>query len=98
MQLSVRLLCMRVSFLCNPFVLHCAGVMGLATAKALQGLGYKVSGWSRSQPDQQQQQQRSGISSYVGQQQLQEFVSQQDVVVCLLPLTPETTGGWMGGL
>jgi hypothetical protein len=71
------------------------GVMGLATAKALQSLGYKVSGWSRSTPDQQQQQQqRAGISSYVGQQQLQEFVSQQDVVVCLLPLTAETTGGW----
>jgi glyoxylate/hydroxypyruvate reductase A len=77
------------------------GVMGLATAKALQALGYRVSGWSRSQPDAQQQQQRSGMTSYVGQQQLHEFVSQQDVVVCLLPLTAQTTGGWVevgGGL
>lgn len=66
--------------------------MGVATAKALQSLGYQVSGWSRTQPDQQQQQGRAGISSYFGQQQLQQFVQQQDVLVCLLPLTQETTG------
>jgi glyoxylate/hydroxypyruvate reductase A len=66
--------------------------MGLATARALQSLGYKVSGWSRTEPSQQQQQDRAGIRGYVGQQQLQEFVSQQDVLVCLLPLTQETTG------
>lgn len=72
------------------------GVMGLATARALQSLGYKVSGWSRTQPSQQQQQERAGIKCYAGQQQLQQFVSQQDVVVCLLPLTQETTGALMG--
>lgn len=66
--------------------------MGLATARALQSLGYKVSGWSRTEPSQQQQQERAGIRSYVGQQQLQAFVSRQDVLVCLLPLTQETTG------
>lgn len=70
--------------------------MGLATAKALQSLGYKVSGWTRNTPDQQQQprqqQQRAGITCYAGQQQLREFVAGQDVLVCLLPLTPETTG------
>jgi predicted dinucleotide-binding enzyme len=70
----------------------CAGVMGVATAKALQSLGYKVSGWSRTQPSQQQQQERAGISSCFGQQHLQQFVEQQDVLVCLLPLTQETTG------
>lgn len=72
---------------------HVSGVMGLATARALQSLGYKVSGWSRAQPSPQQQQERAGITSYVGQQQLQEFVAQQDVLVCLLPLTQQTTGG-----
>jgi glyoxylate/hydroxypyruvate reductase A len=67
--------------------------MGLATAKALQSLGYKVAGWSRTPPSsRQQQQEREGVRTYVGQQQLQEFVSQQDVLVCLLPLTEQTTG------
>jgi len=69
-----------------------AGVMGLATARALQSLGYQVSGWSRAQPTEQQQAERAGITTFVGQQQLQAFVSQQDVLVCLLPLTAETTG------
>lgn len=68
------------------------GVMGLATARALQSLGYQVSGWSRAQPTEQQQAERAGITTFVGQQQLQAFVSQQDVLVCLLPLTAETTG------
>lgn len=72
--------------------------MGLATAKALQSLGYKVSGWSRTSPSSpQQQQEREGVRTFVGQQQLQEFVSHQDVLVCLLPLTQETTGRMRGG-
>lgn len=72
--------------------------MGLATAKALTSLGYKVSGWSRTPPSSpQQQQERAGIKCYAGQQQLQEFVAQQDVLVCLLPLTGETTGGYPRG-
>jgi phosphoglycerate dehydrogenase-like enzyme len=72
--------------------------MGLATAKALQPLGYKVSGWSRTPPSgPQQQQEREGVPTYVGQQQLQEFVSQQDALVCLLPLTQETTGRMLDG-
>lgn len=77
---------------CLPCPPAAAGVMGLATARTLQSLGYQVSGWSRTQPTEQQQAERAGITTFVGQQQLQAFVSQQDVLVCLLPLTAETTG------
>jgi glyoxylate/hydroxypyruvate reductase A len=70
--------------------------MGLATARALQGLGYKVSGWTRGSSAPSDQQARAGIMCYAGQHQLQEFVAAQDVLVCLLPLTAETTGERLG--
>jgi hypothetical protein len=72
--------------------------MGLATAQALQALGYQVSGWTRSPTaaSGQQQQERAGIACYAGQQQLRAFVAAQDVLVCLLPLTQETAGEHAG--
>jgi hypothetical protein len=73
--------------------------MGQATAKQLLAIGYQVSGWSRTSSSHQQCA-AAGISCYAGQQQLEAFVRAQDVVVCLLPLTEETTGagfkpGWL---
>ncbi|WIA23077.1 hypothetical protein OEZ85_001422 [Tetradesmus obliquus] len=67
------------------------GVMGQATAKQLLAMGYQVSGWSRSSSSHSECT-AAGISCYAGQQQLEMFVRAQDVLVCLLPLTPETTG------
>jgi glyoxylate/hydroxypyruvate reductase A len=66
--------------------------MGQATAKQLLAMGYKVSGWSRSSSSHSQCA-AAGMTCYAGQQQLEAFVRAQDVVVCLLPLTQETTGG-----
>jgi hypothetical protein len=65
--------------------------MGQATAKQLLAMGYKVSGWSRTSSSHSQCA-AAGMACYAGQQQLEAFVRAQDVLVCLLPLTQETTG------
>jgi len=64
------------------------GTLGLACAEALIAIGYQVRGWSRSAkndlPD--------GVTGFHGNEQLDEFLSGCDTLVCLLPLTPETQG------
>jgi glyoxylate/hydroxypyruvate reductase A len=65
------------------------GIMGLGTlgsdaAAALRHLGFHVSGWSRSRK------QVDGIACFHGEDQLGPFLAQTDILVCLLPLTPDT--------
>jgi len=65
------------------------GVMGLGTlgadaADALRRLGFRVSGWSRNP------RQIDGIACYHGKAQLDTFLQRTDILVCLLPLTPDT--------
>lgn len=65
------------------------GIMGLGTlgadaAAVLKRLGFKVSGWSRSAK------QVDGITCFHGQDQLAAFLGQTDILVSLLPLTPDT--------
>jgi glyoxylate/hydroxypyruvate reductase A len=64
------------------------GTLGLACADALSTIGYQVRGWSRSAksdlPD--------GVTGFHGADQLDEFLSGCDTLVCLLPLTPQTQG------
>ena len=65
------------------------GIMGLGTlgadaAAALQRLGFRVSGWSRSQK------QIDGIECFRGSAQLDAFLQRTNILVCLLPLTPNT--------
>jgi glyoxylate/hydroxypyruvate reductase A len=65
------------------------GVMGLGTlganaAQALRRLGFGVAGWSRSIK------QIEGIQCFHGQHQLEPFLERTDILVCLLPLTPDT--------
>jgi glyoxylate/hydroxypyruvate reductase A len=65
------------------------GILGLGTlgsdaAGALSGLGFRVSGWSRSPK------QVDGIECFHGQAQLAPFLERTDILVCLLPLTPDT--------
>lgn len=62
------------------------GVMATAPALVLKSLGFKVSGWVRSPRP------ASEIPMFAGPEQLQAFLGQTDIVVCLLPLTPETEG------
>jgi glyoxylate/hydroxypyruvate reductase A len=65
------------------------GIMGLGTlganaAGALRHLGFRVAGWSRSEK------QVDGVACFHGQAQLDAFLRRTDILVCLLPLTPDT--------
>jgi len=62
------------------------GMMATAPALVLQSLGFKVSAWVRSP--------RKGaeVPMFHGADQLEPFLAQTDIAVCLLPLTPETEG------
>ena len=62
------------------------GVMGSDAAEVLVRLGFKVRGWSRSART------IEGVTTFAGQSGLDEFLSGTDILVALLPLTPETRG------
>ncbi len=62
------------------------GAMARTPATILQSLGFKVSAWTRSQRSD------AGFPTFHGAAQLEPFLAQTDIAVCLLPLTPETTG------
>jgi len=60
------------------------GTLGANVAEVLGRLGFRVAGWSRSPK------QIDGIECFHGQQQLGPFLQRSDILVCLLPLTPDT--------
>ena len=60
------------------------GTLGSHLAHVLRGLGFTVSGWSRSPRT------IDGVTTYAGRHELSDFLRTPDVVVCLLPLTDET--------
>ncbi|RTL67851.1 MAG: glyoxylate/hydroxypyruvate reductase A [Hyphomicrobiales bacterium] len=62
------------------------GVLGSASAKALRALGYQVRAWSRS-PKQQE-----GVVSFAGDDQLDAFLAETDILAVILPLTDDTRG------
>ena len=62
------------------------GVLGTDAALRLKGLGFGVVGWSRSPKT------LDGIRTFDASEQLGAFLAETDILVCLLPLTPETTG------
>ena len=62
------------------------GMMATAPALVLQSLGFKVSAWVRSP------RQAAEVPLFHGRDQLEAFLGQTDIAVCLLPLTPETVG------
>ena len=62
------------------------GAMGTRTAQMLLGLGFPVIAWSRTRksvPD---------ITCFAGEAERDAFLARSDVLVCLLPATPETQG------
>ena len=61
------------------------GALGAACARALVGLGFAVSGWSRRQAE------VPGVACHTGADGLLEVLATSDIVVTLLPATPETT-------
>jgi glyoxylate/hydroxypyruvate reductase A len=62
------------------------GVLGLSVATHLLGAGFRVSGWARSP------RRVDGLETFAGNESLPEFLGDLDIVVCLLPLTPQTRG------
>lgn len=62
------------------------GALGRDAAGALQRLGFDIAGWSRRPSEQ------PGIRSFHGTDQIDAFLSRTDMLVSLLPLTPETRG------
>lgn len=62
------------------------GTIGATVATRLSEAGYPVHGWSRSQRD------LPGVSCHAGDAGLEGVLSISDVLICLLPLTPDTRG------
>ena len=62
------------------------GVLGSAASKSLGALGYHVRGWSRARKS------LEGVACFSGTAELEAFLAATDILVVLLPLTPETRG------
>ena len=62
------------------------GIMGTAVAQALKPFGFPIRGWSRHKKI------MTDVDGYFGRGQLSAFLKNVRILVCLLPLTAETTG------
>ena len=62
------------------------GVLGRDAAAKLTAIGFDVAGWSKTPK------QIPGIASFAGEGELDAFLARTDILVALLPLTPETNG------
>lgn len=61
-----------------------AGDLGGACAVELARIGFDMSCWSRSPKN------IDGVTSFFGMDQLDKFLSDRDILLCLLPHTPQT--------
>ena len=68
------------------------GVLGGDAAQKLKVMGFDVAGWSRSPRT------LEGIATFSGRDGLQAFLARTDILVALLPLTPDTRGILNGSL
>ena len=62
------------------------GVIGSHVADALGGLGFKTSGWSRTDKN------LPGVETFHGEAALDAFLARTEILVCLLPRTRDTQG------
>lgn len=60
------------------------GELGLACAARLLAAGFQVAGWSRSRKA------VPGVQCFAGDDELPALLAAADILVCLLPLTPQT--------
>lgn len=68
----------------RPVTILGMGALGTACAEALVGLGFDVTGWSRSPKE------VAGVRCLHGDSGLKEALSTAEILVLLLPKTPET--------
>jgi glyoxylate/hydroxypyruvate reductase len=62
------------------------GKLGRSVLERLRNFGFPLAGWNRSGRT------MDGVACFAGVEQLPEFLSHCDILICLLPLTPETRG------
>jgi len=62
------------------------GTLGIRAAEVLKNIGFRVAGWSRSP------RQVAGVECFAGNGEFDAFLRRTDILVCLLPLTPDTHG------
>jgi glyoxylate/hydroxypyruvate reductase A len=62
------------------------GEIGTLAAARLRDLDFAVAGWSRSRKDVR------AVESFAGAEELDAFLARSDILVCVLPLTPDTRG------
>ncbi len=62
------------------------GALGMALAKDLSRFGFKGQGWAHSEKN------LSNFKTFTGKEELPEFLATTHILVCLLPLTDETSG------
>ena len=62
------------------------GVLGRDAADVLKRIGFDVAGWSSTPKD------IAGIPCFSGENQFAAFLARTDILVCLVPLTPQTRG------
>ncbi|MCB9978199.1 MAG: glyoxylate/hydroxypyruvate reductase A [Rhodospirillales bacterium] len=60
------------------------GHLGQACVPVLQPFGFRLRGWSLSKKS------VPGVESFTGPESFESFLAGTDILVCLLPLTPET--------
>lgn len=61
------------------------GALGAATTDMLLRLGFRVSGWSRTQKS------IDGVDCHAGADGLRKVLATSEILIVILPLTPETT-------
>ena len=62
------------------------GIIGMDVAGKLKALGFNVHGWTRAEKS------SVDMPCFFGQQGLDDFLPQTDILICLLPLTKQTQG------
>ena len=60
------------------------GEIGTVVAERMRDLDFVTAGWSRTPKDVR------GVESFAGQDRLGAFLARSDVLICVLPLTPQT--------